>query len=140
MDGAALGDVARIAAAHRWSFTLDGLGGAAAVLGWEVGEQRGVRVRLGTPFERASALLDGERVLAIECSLVPPVEVDPADLDAVARVEAQMKEAFDDAVGAVEGAVGPPAFRGAGRSPAFPRTRISPGCWRPGTWARPGWR
>ena len=122
MDGTALGDLARRAASHKCLFTGAGLEHAVAALGWEVVGQDGGRVVLhtGGRFEPAWAVYDGTDLIYLEATLVPPVEVDPYDYDAVEDVEVSMYDLFEEAAGSVEAVLGKPSFFDGRANPRFP--------------------
>lgn len=123
MDGTALAELARRAAAHRWTFTRDGLEAAAGAMGWELGGRHGDRVDLRTasPFEPAWAMFLGDVLAEVECTLVPTVFTDPDDDDAIEDLEEQMLDRFEEAADAVASAIGKPSFRDGRAHPRFPK-------------------
>ena len=122
MDGAALGEVARRAAAHDWSFSAPGLDDAVRALGWEVAGRHGPRVDLspGVGSEPAWAMFYDDGEYYLEASLIPPVDVDPDDYKAVDDVEVAMYAAFMEAAESVRAAVGEPVFCDGRAHPRFP--------------------
>lgn len=112
MDTDAISDLARRGADQHWRWTRDGVAETLAAVGWTVAGTHGARVdfETGASLGPAYAMLYGDEVVVVECSLIDPIEVDPYDDDAIEDVEVAMYDAFQDATAAVTGVLGEPTF------------------------------